>query len=572
MIRAFSYLLACGIKNRVLLRLKRLRHLKYLISALAGMAYLYFVFTHWPDTRKVSLAQNPFAADSRLTRIAETGFALLLLGAVVFQWFFARGRKALFNEAEIQLLFPAPVSRRALLHYHMAKAQIGIALGTILSVLVFGRGLWILQAGFFFAGLWAVYFFLYLCRVAIFVLKRILAERGVSERQLRAGMLGLILLAVCTVTVWTQWYFTGSPLPENPAPWDVAEWFQGITSSGPAFYLLFPFRMMVRPALTSELCSFATSLVPALIILVCVYGWIQHTKTDLGETIGYKTAPDGRLRASQGGEKIPRNVSRRPPFLLAANGAPFVALYWKNLILAGGLDLRVVLPPLAAIALICILFMSAFPGGALVILGAVAAALAGFLTLLGPVMFREDLRTDLKNIDMLKSYPVPGWGIVLGEALGPATVLAILEWALILIAVATLPGFESVPWKLQDRISAVIGAAVLLPSISFFGVLIQNATVLTLPGWVHLGREHQQGVEAMGQRLISSIATVLFLLIAALPAAALFSAAMFAGYPVFGWAVVPAASLAAATALLAESAAAVIWLGRIYDRLDTSDV
>jgi hypothetical protein len=206
------------------------------------------------------------------------------------------------------------------------------------------------------------------------------------------------------------------------------------------------------------------------------------------------------------------------------------------------------------------------------ILGSVAASLAGFLTLLGPVMFREDLRTDLKNIDMLKTYPVRGRAVVLGEALAPATVLAVLEWGLTLLAVAAWPGLEEFPWKVKDRMSVVIGAAMLLPAISFFGVLIQNATVLILPGWVHVGREHQQGVEAMGQRLIASVATVLFLSIAALPASALFAAALFICYRILGWAALLPASLVAATALLVEACAAIFWLGRVYDRFDASEI
>ena len=45
----------------------------------------------------------------------------MILAAVVFQWFSGGARHALFDEAEVQFLFPAPVSRLALLHYRMAK-------------------------------------------------------------------------------------------------------------------------------------------------------------------------------------------------------------------------------------------------------------------------------------------------------------------------------------------------------------------------------------------------------------------------------------------------------------------
>lgn len=99
---------------------------------------------------------------------------------------------------------------------------------------------------------------------------------------------------------------------------------------------------------------------------------------------------------------------------------------------------------------------------------------------------------------------------------------------------------------------------------------MQNAAALILPGWVQIEKEQQRGVEAMGQRLISSIATVLFLLIAALPAALLFALVLFAGRTALGAAAIPAASLPAACALLLEAAAGILWLGTLFDKFDVS--
>jgi hypothetical protein len=206
------------------------------------------------------------------------------------------------------------------------------------------------------------------------------------------------------------------------------------------------------------------------------------------------------------------------------------------------------------------------------VIGSACAAMAGFLTLMGPVLFRDDLRTDLQHIDLLKTYPVPGWGIVLGEVLGPAAVLAVLQSVLVLLAACLLPSLEGPPWTPSQRIYVGAGIGLLLPCLSFIGILVQNAAVLLLPGWIPIGRDHRQGVEAMGQRLISSLATILSLLIAAVPAALLFLATGFAGYRFVGLAIVPVASFVAAVGLLVEGFILLFWLGRLFDKFDPSNL
>src|SRR5512139_1177458 len=101
MIRAFLFLLACSLRNRVAVRLKKLRRPQYLISLLAGLAYLYFVFLHpfpWHGAREPHA--NP-APVPDFSPIGEPVFALLLLGAIVSQWLLPGVRRALFSEAEI---------------------------------------------------------------------------------------------------------------------------------------------------------------------------------------------------------------------------------------------------------------------------------------------------------------------------------------------------------------------------------------------------------------------------------------------------------------------------------------
>src|SRR4029434_7007257 len=110
----------------------------------------------------------------------------------------------------------------------------------------------------------------------------------------------------------------------------------------------------------------------------------------------------------------------------------------------------------------------------------------------------------------------------------------------------------------------------LLPCFSLLGVLIQNAAALLMPGWIHLGKEHQQGIEAMGQRLIMAAATGLVLLFAVIPAAILFSMVFLSAYWLIGLALYTIDSMVAAIGMLIEAAGAIVWLGRLFDRFDAS--
>ena len=186
------------------------------------------------------------------------------------------------------------------------------------------------------------------------------------------------------------------------------------------------------------------------------------------------------------------------------------------------------------------------------------------------MLLREDLRTDLTHAGLLKTYPLSGREIVLGEVLAPATRLTLMQWALIFIAASVLPNTEEVSYSAAQRFYAGAAAFLLLPCLGFIGTLVQNASALLLPGWIQLGKEHKQGIEAMGERLISSIATAVSLVIAAVPGALVFTLVLIPGYRVAGQAIIPVAALASAVVLIAEAVLGIMWLGKLFDRFDPS--
>jgi ABC-2 type transport system permease protein len=569
-IRALIFLLVRSLKNRIMIRARKLRQPKYLVSALAGLAYLCFLFLNQPHLNRSHIRPGSFAPDPAIISLVETGFALMILAVVVFQWFSASARQALFNEAEIQFLFPAPLSELDLLHYRIAKAQTGLLFGTAVTTFVLARGMLFTHSVYLFVASWILYSFLHLYRTAAVLNKRKLEKHGWNPGRVNAALVGAAVLLLAAATLrWHRILLSLPPLSQM-SPQALLGLLEQTVQSGAVQYGLMPFRVFVNPAFASALPDFGLSLLPSLLMLLLAYGWARLGSAEFQEAaLGITARTPVSLQATADRRKHGR-LCGSALFHLSPQGPSWVAIYWKNVTLAGGLNSRKTLPALAALTLFCILMAGASGEQMSMIIGAAALGLAVFITMLGPIIFREDLRTDLKNADLLKTYPVPGRSIVLGEIMTPATVLAVIEWSLVLIAITLLPSFEKTPWKVSDRIAVGIGAALLFPSMSLIGVLVQNATALILPGWVQIERDQQRGIEAMGQRLISSIATVLFLMIAAIPAALVFGAVFFLGYRAIGLAIIPLASLPACAALLLEAAAGVLWLGSLFDRFDPS--
>lgn len=570
MTSAFLFLLIRSLRNRILARFSRLRNPRYLISALAGLAYLYFAFVHPSLFHRQRMPRTGFMPDPGIQGLVELLFGGILAAAVVLQFLFVNARMQLFSGAEVQYLFPAPVSRAALLNYRLAKAQPGIIFGSLISLLIFGWGRMFPNAIFPLITIWGVYTFLFLYRTAVLLGKQGEEPQRPRGLRIRRWAAAWMLITAVFLLASAPWFYPAPPAGIQMTGENLFGWVKTITASGPVHYVLLPFRLFVRPAFAENVSVFLPGLVPMFIAITVLYAGIRRSRASLEASVLGQSEMAEAADAAAGIAVRQRAIRRprRPPFNLRPDGCAPIGIFWKNFSPAGGLSMRQSLPGIAALAVLSILLTRALGEQVPLVLGAACAAMAGFLMLMGPILFRDDLRTDLQHIDLLKTYPVPGWGIILGEVLGPAAVLAILQLILVLLATGILPSVEDHPWTLPQRIYVGTAAALLLPCLSFIGVLVQNAAVLLLPGWIHLGREHQHGVEAMGQRLISSLATVLSLLIAALPAAVLFLATWFAGYWLIGLAIAPVAALVAAVGLLAEGAAGIFWLGRIFDRFD----
>jgi hypothetical protein len=577
---ALLYYLITSTKNRVTSALKRLRQPKYLLSALVGLGYLYLAFFRSLFLRPSARSGSPIPFSPDVLPLVETGAALVLMILVLLPWVWpGRGSRGLrFTEAEIQFLFPAPVSRRTLVNFRLLKMQLGILFGVVLSFVIFGRGRFLDHPFFFLPVLWIVYSFLGLYNLGTYLVHTSLAEHGLAGFRRQIWTLGALAAVAVSVVVLVKRFIPPMPQGADVGLQEISAWVVKVTESGPAYYFTYPFKILVRPAFASDSAAFALRFAPALVILALVYLWVIYTDVSFEEaSLERARKVAARMEAARSGNwrgarrRAPK--MRRPLFQLAASGFGHTPIFWKNLISVGRLGSMRVLPALigVGIALAAITAKNKGEGDAfLMVIGSIAAGMAGFLTLLGPMMIRDDLRSDLLQMELLKTYPLPGWTIVLGEVLAPSAVLAAVQWFLLLIATVLMPSIGRMHPTLSQRVLVGLSAGLLLPCFSMIGVLIQNAVALIWPGWIELGKANRQGIEAMGQRLITMVATILTLVVAVIPAAIIFGIIYFLGSFMIGAAVMPIAALAAALGLLAEAGFAILWLGRIFEKFDVS--
>jgi hypothetical protein len=169
-------------------------------------------------------------------------------------------------------------------------------------------------------------------------------------------------------------------------------------------------------------------------------------------------------------------------------------------------------------------------------------------------------------------YPLSGWRVVLGELLGPATILSAVQWLLLLFgAIALNQGPDGAGIPASARLSVAFGTAMILPMLNLVSLLIPNAAVLVFPGWFQAGQDRTQGIEATGQRLIFALGQLFVFLVSLIPAVAAFALVFFLLRMATGWiAAVPVASAAAAIALGLEAALGIGLLGKVFERFDLS--
>jgi hypothetical protein len=357
----------------------------------------------------------------------------------------------------------------------------------------------------------------------------------------------------------------------------------------PVFHwLTLPFRVVLAPYFAPDMRAFALAIVPALLFLALHYYWVCSSDAHFEEgSIALAEKRSAAKAAALRGE-APTIGSARPkalpgPFPLAPLGPPEVAFLWKNLLsmrssLFGRRSLMIVVLLMiwAGAALGPLLAGHARSSGSdpySPLIVALSLMVAIYTVLLGPQIARQDLRGDLANADILKTYPVEGWRIALGELLAPTCILSLVLWIAIVAAAAAVDPTGRIAWLTHGvRLTAGLCAALVAPLLCLIQLVVPNTAMVLFPGWYQASRTRGGGIELIGQRLIFSVVQLVFALLVTVPAAGAASLVIFSSQWILG--VGPAialATLAVLAIMASEAVVGVWWLGDRFEHFDLSE-
>jgi putative ABC exporter len=564
-IGVFAYLARRTAYNRVSRQIRQLRSPRYLAALVLGLAYLWVV----------AVEQRPQPAPAAVVgaRWVELLAALGVVGAVLWGWIFGVERRVLsFTPAEVTFLFSGPVPRRGLVQYKLLRNQLLILFNSLLWTLIlarerFGASPWLRALS-----IWVLLTTISFHRLGASFVRTSLLEHGriaLRHRVVSLAALGALVIGI----VWSA----QDALPELAAGW----------AAGPATFLdalaeaaadplprtlLAPFRALVRPLAAHSFAEWVQSMGPALVLLALHYIWVIRADTAFEEAAAEASLLRARQVSARGGAPAsPRVAHRRLPplFQLAPVGWRGGALLWKNLLAvvrtrrARNMAVAFVVGAVAAGAL-------SFQGdGTLAeIAGWLATTWAALSLVIGPQWIRNDLRSDLLKLDLLRSYPLPGRSVVAAETAASTLVLTCMQLGLLFVAYIAFIGVPDLDPPLDIRTAVLAAAAVCLPGINFLGMLIHNGTALLFPAWVHLGSNRPGGVEALGQNMLMIVAYAALLGLAlVVPAAIAGGLGILLERSLGWWAAVPAA-LVLLVAIAAESVVLVRRLGGVFERME----
>jgi hypothetical protein len=532
---ALRYLAARSVANAGRVLLRRLRQPLYLVTGVAGVAWLAFL----------GRAGVPRAH----TADAEAALPAAALGVLVFVvwgWLFGTGARALtFSPAEVTWLLPAPLARAGIVNLKLLRVQ---------GLVLLNSALWVLLVPSAdpastlrrMAGIW--------CLLSTMALHRIGA--GLT-RSRAAGSRGMRLAGAAVAgTLVGVALLTATGMFTSPVRADT--WLDSRTAK----LLLWPFAVPVRPAILSDADGWWVSLLLALVVLALHVAWVHVAERAHADVSAMQSL--AHLDGSPGISAAVLRTGSSPIVPLAPTGSPALAIIWKN---AASVARRRGLVWALLTWISCCVALEAVarldPTAASYV-GAFAGTWVGFVLVTGPQFIRNDLRHDLPHLGALQALPLHGRTLLAAELASSALTLATLTGALTVVAWLGLRASADVPDWLRTG-DALLGALLALPGFSLIVMLVQNAAAVIFPDWAMLtGRSGSAA--ALGTNLLGVVATMVLGGILLLPALALLPELLEpSGRVMLG------TGLMISTVAIVESWLAVRWLGARLERVELTD-
>jgi hypothetical protein len=580
MTAALLYLQATVIRNAVAQRLRRLRQPRYLVATLLGIAY--FVLLFYPRRSPSGAGWNASMPAANFGLMLGLSIAaLIMVGRIVYAWIFSADRAALtFTEAEVAFLFQAPVQRRVLVRYKLLKSQVRILFSALLFSLVSQRFGFLGGNGWTHAvGWWILLSTLELHSIAASFTRERLLNLGLNPARRRALFGGGLLVAGIALWWWLRRTMPGVRPADVAEPMAMIRYLQNVLATPPVSWLLAPCIWILRPFFAADAAAFLRALGPALLILAGHYFWVIRSEVAFEEAsldLARRRAERGEARKAGGWRgRNPALRKRAEPFLLRPHGPAAPAFLWRALISAGPWFYPRNWLLISAGVVGATIWLASQPAyrSAMGIVPAVALPVGFWVLIAGPMLMRREVRLLMQRLDVVKTYPLRGWQVVLGEMLAPVALITAVEWLILVVvavAGAALTG-EYGATALFGGLGAV-GVALLVPPVAGLMIAIPFAATLYFPSWMSAVGQAGGGLDQMGQRMIFAGAYLLVLAVALLPAALAAAAPYFIALVMAGSqaGALTGGAIAASLVLFGELAAVVWWLGGRYERFDLS--
>lgn len=573
MTRAFLFVTFRSFRNRIAVRLRRLREPRYLISALAGALYFYFMFLRKMHEQQIYI--RGVAVGFQAGELGRDLASVAILAVMLIAWALPSQSGGLnFTESEIQFLFPAPLSRRQLLLYKLFRG-VPQTLVTVAVMLLFR-----------FRQSWGIGL------LAAFTVQNVYMLFVAQARaRLKLAGIGFLIraatvLALLTALGWALISRIGKAASLTALRTLAGQNAQAVVDAADA-----PFKDGVVRAILFVPHIFASAAFPGsplqlfvncLALAVLGYGaFLLVTRLD----VSFEDASIA-VSARRAQRLLDRNAHRRgdevrfkrmpPPFRLRSAGFPELAIVWKNLVAAMRSSaplLLILLLPIVSMVVQSLIFHDAIINQAA---AKVILLFAAFFPLIGTVIFQQDLRLDLRRLELLKAYPLRGDRLVAAELAAPLLLTATGE-VLLLGSFAVL--VHLIPTRVNHSFAFFMEPRFLTLALLFTipvcasQLLIRNAAAIVFPAWTMQSKEEPQGIVMSGQHMLILLGNVIVLSLILLPAAAVLGLGFWISHRYFdGGPVAIAAATAPALALLVgEVYFGVKLLGTQFDHLDVSN-
>ncbi len=566
MIGGSLYILTCSARNRTSQRLRRLREPRYLLGALAGIAYLAFTLV----IRERAYADG---GTGRETEAAATLFgypgvivaSVLLACAAAASWLMPFGSALLeLTDAETAFLFPAPLTRPQLVLHRLLRSQAAVFTGALIVALAYPTGSLVDRS----RGLLSVWLLLMTSHVFFTVVT-------LARMRLRAGTRGLtfiwpaLLLPAAPLVMLSRALYAATRHDALSNVSGVMETIVDAAGQGVTHLFLWPFAILVRPLFSRSAGEFALALAGAgavYAVAVCWLLWADARSVDVADATAERQV-NGPIR------RVRTYVMRPVGWRLASSGREEGVFIWKGFLQTfRTVDRRMLVRVAAILAwMIVASLFTARARGLVMVLGVFATWGALFTLFMGPQIVSTDLRQDLAHLELIKTWPLRGASVLRGEIVWPAIVITLIAWAFGLIAMTfSIASLSRVPTP--NRIAVWLSLLILAPAVVVAQYTMHNAVAVLFPGWVPVGALRPRGVDAVGQRLIVLAGNWLGLLIALAPGIAVTIALSLWLRPIVGPFVLPVGALVTTLTVVGEMWVVTAALGPLFERLDLTSV